>query len=48
MNKPVVAVIMGSKSDLPILQGAFKIFDEFRVPFTARVLSAHRTPVEAA
>ncbi len=48
MEKPVVAVIMGSKSDLPILQGAFKVFDEFNVPFTARVLSAHRTPHEAA
>ncbi len=48
MNKPVVAVIMGSKSDLPILQNAFKIFDHFGVGFTARVLSAHRTPCEAA
>ena len=48
MNKPSVAVIMGSKSDLPILQNAFKIFDHFGVGFTARVLSAHRTPCEAA
>ena len=48
MNKPVVAVIMGSKSDLPILQNAFKVFDHFGVGFTARVLSAHRTPCEAA
>ena len=47
MGKPVVAVLMGSKSDLPILQGAFKVFDSFGVEFTARVLSAHRTPVEA-
>lgn len=48
MNKPAVAVIMGSKSDLPILQNAFKVFDHFGVGFTARVLSAHRTPCEAA
>ncbi|MBQ8753881.1 MAG: 5-(carboxyamino)imidazole ribonucleotide mutase [Lentisphaeria bacterium] len=48
MGKPVVAVIMGSKSDLPILEGAFKVFESFGVEFTARVLSAHRTPVEAA
>ena len=48
MGKPVVAVIMGSKSDLPILEGAFKVFDSFGIEFIARVLSAHRTPVEAA
>ena len=48
MGKPVVAVIMGSKSDLPILEGAFKVFESFGVEFSARVLSAHRTPVEAA
>ncbi len=48
MDKPQVAVIMGSKSDLPILQGAFQMFDKFGVKYTARVLSAHRTPVEAA
>jgi len=39
---------MGSKSDLPVLEGAFKVLREFGVEFTARVLSAHRTPVEAA
>ena len=43
-----VAVIMGSKSDLPIVQGAFKIFDEFGIAYTARVMSAHRTPEIAA
>jgi len=39
-----VAVVMGSKSDLPILQGAFKVFDDFGVEYVARVISAHRTP----
>ena len=48
MGKPVVAGIMGSKSDLQILEGAFKVFESFGVDFTARVLSAHRTQVEAA
>ena len=48
MGKPVVAILMGSKSDLPILEGAFKVFESFGVEFTARILSAHRTPVEAA
>ena len=48
MEKPVVAILMGSKSDLPILEGAFKVFESFGVEFTARILSAHRTPVEAA
>ena len=39
-----VAVLMGSKSDLPGLKSAFETFKEFGVPFTARVMSAHRTP----
>lgn len=42
--KPLVAILMGSDSDLPNLQGAFSIFKDFEVPFTARVMSAHRTP----
>jgi len=46
-KKPEVAILMGSKSDLPILKDAFQIFDNFDILFTARVLSAHRTP-EAA
>ncbi len=46
-NKPIVAILMGSKSDLPVLEGAFKIFEKFDVPFTARVMSAHRTPAIA-
>jgi phosphoribosylaminoimidazole carboxylase PurE protein len=47
-NKPQVAILMGSKSDLPILKGAFQVFDQFEIPFTARVMSAHRTPEVAA
>ena len=43
-----IAVIMGSKSDLPALKGAFETFRKFEVPFEARVISAHRTPDIAA
>jgi 5-(carboxyamino)imidazole ribonucleotide mutase len=43
-----VAILMGSKSDLPVLKGTFKILDDFGVGYTARVLSAHRTPHAAA
>ncbi len=43
-----VAVILGSKSDLDVVRGAFDTLKEFGVPYVARVLSAHRTPEEAA
>ncbi|MCQ2378899.1 MAG: 5-(carboxyamino)imidazole ribonucleotide mutase [Victivallaceae bacterium] len=43
-----VAVVLGSKSDLEIVRGAFDTLQQFGVPFVARVLSAHRTPDEAA
>ena len=43
-----VAVIMGSKSDLPSLKGAFETLRRFGVEFEARVISAHRTPDTAA
>ena len=43
-----IAIIMGSKSDLISLKGAFETLNSFGVEYTARVLSAHRTPCEAA
>jgi len=43
---PVVSIIMGSTSDLPIMEKAAKIFDEFEIPFEMHALSAHRTPEE--
>ena len=43
-----IAIIMGSDSDLPVLEGAIKTLSQFEVPCEVRVLSAHRTPVEAA
>ena len=42
-----VAVIMGSDSDLPVVQGAIDQLKKFGVPFEARVISAHRTPAAA-
>ena len=43
-----VAIIMGSDSDLPVLESAIKTLQQFSVPMEVRVLSAHRTPIEAA
>ena len=43
-----VAIVMGSDSDLPVLESAIKTLNQFEVPCEVRVLSAHRTPVEAA
>ena len=43
-----VAVIMGSDSDFPVVKGAITQLKKFGVPFEARVMSAHRTPAEAA
>lgn len=42
--KPVVSIIMGSTSDLPVMEKACKLLDEMQVPFEVNALSAHRTP----
>ncbi len=47
MGAPIVFV-MGSDSDLPNLESAFTALRELEIPFEVRVLSAHRTPKEAA
>jgi 5-(carboxyamino)imidazole ribonucleotide mutase len=44
MTKPVVGVVMGSASDLPVMQAAVDVLDDFEVPCEVRVVSAHRTP----
>ena len=41
---PLVGVIMGSDSDLPVMQGAIDVLAEFGVPYEVRIVSAHRTP----
>lgn len=43
---PIVSIIMGSTSDMPVLEKAAKLFDEFEIPFEINALSAHRTPQE--
>lgn len=42
-----VGIIMGSDSDLPVVEKAFSVLEEFEVPYEVHVYSAHRTPVEA-
>ena len=44
--KPIVSIIMGSTSDLPVMEKAAKLLDEMQVPFEINALSAHRTPAE--
>ena len=43
---PLVAVVMGSSSDLPVMQGAVEILERFDIAHEVRVVSAHRTPRE--
>ncbi len=43
-SKPVVAIIMGSKSDWPTMEQASLVLDEFGVPHETKIVSAHRTP----
>ena len=42
--KPVVSIIMGSTSDLPVMEKAAQLLDEMQIPFEINALSAHRTP----
>ena len=44
MSKPFVAILMGSDSDLPVMEASFKILKKFDIPFEVKVTSAHRTP----
>ena len=43
-----IGIIMGSKSDLPVVQKAIDVLKELGIPYEAHIYSAHRTPVEAA
>lgn len=43
---PIVSIIMGSTSDLPVMEKAAKFLDDMDVPFEMNALSAHRTPAE--
>jgi 5-(carboxyamino)imidazole ribonucleotide mutase len=42
-----VAIVMGSASDAPLMEGAVEVLRDFEVPYEVRVLSAHRTPDDA-
>lgn len=44
MSKPLVAIIMGSDSDWPVMKNAAQMLADFGVPYEAKVVSAHRTP----
>lgn len=41
---PKVSIIMGSTSDLPVMEKAAQVLEEFKIPFEMNALSAHRTP----
>ena len=44
--EPVVSIIMGSTSDLPVMEKTAEVLNDFRIPFEINALSAHRTPEE--
>ncbi len=44
MNKPFVAILMGSDSDLPVMQACIDVLDELEIPCEVKITSAHRTP----
>ncbi|MES2546997.1 MAG: 5-(carboxyamino)imidazole ribonucleotide mutase [Pseudomonadota bacterium] len=44
MNKPLVAIVMGSDSDWPVMKNAAQMLADFGVSYEAKVVSAHRTP----
>ena len=43
-NQPLIGIIMGSDSDLPVMQAAAEILDELQIPYELTIVSAHRTP----
>ena len=47
-GKPLVAILMGSNSDLPVMEEAAKVLTEFMVPYEITVSSAHRSPERTA
>jgi phosphoribosylaminoimidazole carboxylase PurE protein len=48
MKKPLVAIVMGSDSDLPVMDEAIKTLDSFAIPYEVLISSAHRTPQRTA
>lgn len=48
MNKPLVGIVMGSDSDLPVMKDAAAVLDEFGIPWEIVISSAHRAPEKTA
>ena len=48
MRQPLISVIMGSDSDLPIMQETAQILEEFNIDYEIQIFSAHRTPKETS
>lgn len=48
IKKVLVGIIMGSDSDWPVMKAAAEVMEKFEIPYEAKVVSAHRTPVEMA
>lgn len=44
MTKPFIAILMGSDSDLPIMESSFDVLEKLGIAYEAKVTSAHRTP----
>ena len=45
MSENFVSILMGSDSDLPVVEPAFKILEGFEIPYEVKITSAHRTPL---
>lgn len=48
MDKPMVGIVMGSDSDLPVMKDAARVLDEFGIPYEVVISSAHRVPEKTA
>ncbi|MFZ0931041.1 MAG: 5-(carboxyamino)imidazole ribonucleotide mutase [Syntrophobacteraceae bacterium] len=48
MDNPLVGIIMGSDSDISVMEQAVRLVEEFGIPYEMKILSAHRTPDETA
>lgn len=48
MQDPLVSIIMGSKSDVAVMESAARLLARFEIPYEMKILSAHRTPDQAA
>ena len=44
MARPLVAIVMGSASDMPVMSDAGKMLDKFEIPHEEKIISAHRNP----